>query len=161
MKKDKARKVPKPIDVDGDGARMVTVKRARAIMEDLTTEASDLREDESQAAKSRRVQIKHQLRAIQKQIEALEPDVEVEIPLTASPHFPFRVGRREFWPGRHVVKAGVAATLRHMMDQHRKVEGKRLVPGGNTSGFEELEGGTYPPRYPKPHDERGRELPPL
>lgn len=138
----------------------VSVARARKVMAELTEESAGLRDDDSGAAKHRRTEIARQLRAIQNEIDKLDEMVEVEIPIDASPQFPFRVGQKEFWPGVHTVPGRVAQTLRYMMDQHRRVEGRRLVAGGNTSGYEDV-GRTYPPRGIRQFDERGVELPSL
>lgn len=113
-------------------------------METLTDEAASLREDDSSAAKTRRVDIRRELRAIQNGIDALDEMVDVTIPQDASKQFPFRIGPKEFWPGTHRVRGPVAQTLRYMMDQHRQVESNRLVQGGNAPG-----------------DSLGRELPAL
>lgn len=136
----------------------VSIKKARAKMDLLTEEAAELREEDSSGAKARRVAIARELRAIQKAIDATEPIVEVYVPVDATVQFPFRIGPNEFWPGTYKVRAGIAQTLLYMMSQHKRVEARRTVIGGNTDGYEELEGGVYPPRAPRPHDHRGREL---
>lgn len=109
----------------------VGIRKARLLMDELTEEAASLREDDSNAAKSRRVTIARDLRAIQKGIDALDPIVEVVIPPDASKQFPFRIGPAEFWPGTHRVRGAVAQTLRYMMDRHRAVESHIHVSGGN------------------------------
>jgi len=120
---------PKPrITVDDEE---LTIKRAREKMATLTEEAADLREVDSSGAKTRRVEIARILRAIQRQLDALEPLVDVVVPTDASKQFPFRIGPAEFWPGTHRVRRSVAQTLHYMMDQHKTVESNRVISGGN------------------------------
>lgn len=126
-------KAVKPRIQLSDG-KEITVKKARAVMEELALEAADLREDESTGAKSRRVVIRQTLRAIQKQLDNLEEVVEVVVPTDATKQWPFRIGPTEFWPGTHKVRASVAQTLRYMMDQHRRVESDRIINNGNAVG---------------------------
>lgn len=120
----------KPIAVPGREAK-VSVDFARKVMARITEEAADLREDDSNAAKTRRIEIARQLRAIQVQIDRLDEEVEVLIPANASKQFPFRIGPKEFMPGTHRVRGQVAMILRHMMDQHQTVEQHIHVAGGN------------------------------
>ena len=52
--------------------REVSIKKARALMAELTEEAEDLKQDETAGAKAKRADIARQLRAIQKAIDATE-----------------------------------------------------------------------------------------
>lgn len=124
--------------------KQVSIARAKGTMATLTEEYTSLRDDDSSAAKSRRVEIGRQLRAIAQAIDATCEMVEVVIAPDASKQFPFRIGPKEFWPGTHLVRSSVAETLSFMMDQHRRVETNRIIAGGNAQG-----------------DSLGRELPTL
>lgn len=116
------------------GEEELTIKRARDRMELLAEEATQLREDDSSGAKTRRVEISRTLRMIQRQLDSFEDVVEVIVPADASKQFPFRIGPAEFWPGTYQVRSSVAQTLRYMMDQHKRVENNRTVDCGNAPG---------------------------
>lgn len=122
---------PEPRIVLPGSEKGVSVRKAQSTMRRLTEEAADLREDDSTAAKTRRIEIARQLRAIQNQIDKLDEEVVIEIPASASKQFPFRIGSREFWPGVHRVRGQIAMTLRYMMAEHGRVENHRIVAGGN------------------------------
>lgn len=116
--------------------RDVSVKKARALMAELTDEAANLREDESSAAKTRRVAIARELRQIQNAIDATEEIVEVVLGPKDSLQWPYRIGPREFYPGVHRVRASIAQTLRYMVDQHKATEERRTIHGGDAWGEE-------------------------
>lgn len=130
MPKEVTEAAEKPIKLPGTD-KDVSIKAARAAMLRLTEEASELREDDTSAAKTRRTEIARQLRTIQRQIDALDPIVEVTIPHDATKQFPFRIGDREFGPGTHKVRGQIAITLRSMMYSHGVVEKHIHVAGGN------------------------------
>lgn len=112
----------------------VSVKAAESRILVLQQEAQELRDDDSSAAKARRVAIASQMRAIRKALDATEAEVDVTIAPDATHQFPFIIGGREFWPGTHRVRSGVAQVLNHMMYQHRVVESRRVVNAGNAVG---------------------------
>lgn len=141
-KPERGEKSTKPRVTVGD--EELTIKRAHERMASLTEEASQLRDDETSAAKTRRVEIARTLRMIQRQLDGLEELVDVVVDPRDSKQFPFRIGPAEFWPGTHRVRKSVAQTLRYMIDQHKMVETNRTIDCGNAPG-----------------DSYGRELPPL
>ena len=83
------------------------------------------------AALNRRSEIARELRALSETLYLREPDVDVQVPRSATGH-PFRLGDKEFPPGRHTVKASTAQYLLWLIYKNREDELNRLRQNGET-----------------------------
>jgi hypothetical protein len=104
----------------------------RAKIDELNIEYRELGSEANAgngAALQRRSEISKELRALSETLHLREPDVEVQVPRSSTGHV-FRVGDREFPPGRYIVKASVAQVLLEMIDRNRETELNRLRQNG-------------------------------
>lgn len=109
-----------------------TRRQLRAKLAELTEEYRMLGGEASAgsgAALQRRMELAREMRSTSELLFLREPDVEVTVPRSTTGH-PFVINEKKYHPGKYVVKASVAQTLLHMIDQNRKVELDRLRQNG-------------------------------
>lgn len=111
-----------------------TKKAMKAKLSELNEEYRLLGSEASSgnaAALTRRSEIARELRALSETLYLREPDVDVQVPRSATGH-PFRLGEMEFRPGLHTVKASTAQYLLWLIYKNREDELNRLRQNGET-----------------------------
>jgi hypothetical protein len=115
-------------------AKVPSRKKLQAKLRELNEEYRLLGSEASagnSAALNRRSELARELRALSETLYLREPDVDVDVPRSATGH-PFRLGDLEFRPGRHKVKASTAQYLLWLIYKNREDELNRLRQNGET-----------------------------
>ena len=99
----------------------ITLKGAKALLAEYTDEYRLLQSDESQAALTRRVELRRQMKKLSDFRLSKESLVEVDVPQHQNPRGAFVIGNRIFPPGKHTVPASVAQVLTHAIDTCRRI----------------------------------------
>lgn len=121
---------PKIVDSPPKPDRRALESKLRELNEEYRLLAPEANAGNS-AALARRHEISKELRAISSTLFLTEEDVTIDVPRSATGH-PFRLGEREFRPGRHTMKASQGQYLLWLIHKNREDELNRLRQNGET-----------------------------